>query len=75
MNRFMTAAFLSVTLAGPALAQNVPLPPARPYVNVGYATSTYQVVRPNGRVAQCEVTRHFEPGRGTVRTRSCWRIR
>lgn len=36
---------------------------------------SFQVVRPNGHVAQCEVIRHFQQGRGMVNSRNCWRVR
>jgi hypothetical protein len=36
---------------------------------------SFQVVRPNGHVVQCEVIRHFQQGRGMVNSRNCWRVR
>lgn len=70
--KFAIAIVAAVTISGTAMAHQ--LPQSRPYA-VGHATNTYQVHRSNGRVAQCEVVNHFQPGRGMVRTRSCWRIR
>lgn len=67
--KFAIAFVAAVTISSTAMAHQT-----QPYA-VGYATNTYQVHRPNGRVAQCEVVNHFQPGRGMVRTRSCWRIR
>jgi hypothetical protein len=78
MNRFLTAATLTVALSSTAFADGMPLPPRRPanIVQANYVqTFQYQKVLPNGVVRQCRVERHMEQHRGLVNTTTCWRAR
>jgi len=41
----------------------------------GIQSHTFQKIMPNGAVRQCEVSRYQQPGRGLVRTQTCYRVR
>ena len=41
----------------------------------GMQTHSFQKTMPNGAVRQCDVSRYSQPGRGIVRTQTCYRIR
>lgn len=61
------AAFLLVSTS--AMAQVRPGPQLSPQF------WSFQKIMPNGAVRQCDVSRYSQPGRGIVRTQTCYRIR